>query len=519
VFAIVSAQFMSIEAFPFLVGCNKDVEYKTLIAPTSVIDAKSVTFISDAIAIRSEDLTEPGKAIYREVYNSKVGNVALVFRTINAIAEYVDLGSEAVLKDNNSRDIHLIEGFIISELEPNIKISQQHFNEIHQHFIEYYREFWNYKKPVPAIPWNGSSFNFQVDHLSDKYLELVRVKPFNLGSSPISPVVSISPLPTVSNAEDELWKCIDTFPSDLEVGLLAFDPIGRIVASSYYDQTIRLWDIAAKRERLFFPTFAPATKVGLAKFYSAIAFHPKKPVLVGGRHDKDTWFRDISNHFAIKVWSVDSQNEQLLKILGSHSKLITSVAFLSEGDILISASDDHKVKIWDFNSGLEIATLHQHSSPVKWITVNSNKQIFASADQQGTVLVWDLKTREVLRVFPLQTSVRAASFSPNGEILAIGDDRDCITLSNLQTGREHVPVIEGAHSSPAGGVNSISFNPNGNVFASGGDSNLVKLWNAKTGEEMGVLHGHAKEITSVAFSPNGRILATGSKDCTVKLWS
>jgi len=510
---------MSIEAFPFLVGCNKDVEYKTLIAPASVIDAKSVTFLSDAIAIKSEDLTEPGKAIYREVYNSKVGNVALVFRTINAIAEYVGLGSEEVLKDNNSRDIHLIEGFIISELESNVKISQQHFDDIHQRFVEYYREFWNYKKPVPAIPWDGSSFNFQVEHLSDEYLELVKVKPFNLSPSSISPVVPISPLPAASNIEDELWKCIDTFPSDLEVGLLAFDPSGRIVASSYYDQAIRLWDIAAKRERLTFPVFSPATKVGLAKFYSAIAFHPKQPVLVGGRHDKDTILRNISNPFAIKVWSIDSQGEKLLKIVGGHLGLITSVAFLSEGDILVSGSDDHKVKIWNFNSGLEIATLHQHSSPVKWITVNPNKDLFASADQQGTVIVWDLKTREALRVFSLQTSVRAASFSPDAEVLVTGDDRDCITFWNLQTGRQHIPTIEGAHSSLAGGVNSISFNPNGNVFASGGDSSFVKLWNAKTGKEIGVLHGHTQEITSVAFSPNGRILATGSKDRTVKIWS
>ncbi len=110
--------------------------------------------------------------------------------------------------------------------------------------------------------------------------------------------------------------------------------------------------------------------------------------------------------------------------------------------------------------------------------------------------------------------VLSVAFSPDGELLALGDTKGEIHLRQVADGRQVLICKE--HTS---WVISLAFSPDGRIFASSSADCSVKLWDVDTGQCLQTFQGHDNEVWSVAFSPVGSTLVSGSDDQTVKLWS
>ncbi|MEM6836457.1 MAG: AAA-like domain-containing protein [Cyanobacteria bacterium P01_C01_bin.120] len=108
--------------------------------------------------------------------------------------------------------------------------------------------------------------------------------------------------------------------------------------------------------------------------------------------------------------------------------------------------------------------------------------------------------------------VRSVSFSPDGQTLASANEDGTVKLWD-RSGRE-LQTLEG-HTD---WVRSMSFSPDGQTLASASDDGTVKLWD-RSGRELQTLEGHTSSVWSVSFSPDGQTLASASADGTVKLWN
>ena len=65
---------------------------------------------------------------------------------------------------------------------------------------------------------------------------------------------------------------------------------------------------------------------------------------------------------------------------------------------------------------------------------------------------------------------------------------------------------------------AASYAPNGAMIATGGFDHTVKLWEAATGRELRTLEGHQNIVLSLAVSPDGFSVVSGANDNTLKLW-
>jgi WD40 repeat protein/serine/threonine protein kinase len=109
--------------------------------------------------------------------------------------------------------------------------------------------------------------------------------------------------------------------------------------------------------------------------------------------------------------------------------------------------------------------------------------------------------------------VWTVAFSPDGKLLATGDDAGLLTLWDTATGQQ-LTMLRGHEEF----IWNVAFSPDGKMLATASGDRTVKLWDTATWQEIATLSGHSKRVNVVAFSSDGKKLASGSDDGSAKVW-
>jgi WD40 repeat protein len=118
-------------------------------------------------------------------------------------------------------------------------------------------------------------------------------------------------------------------------------------------------------------------------------------------------------------------------VLTGHSNWVTSVLFSPDNQILISASADNTIKVWDWKNQQLIRTLTGHSAAIFSIALSPNSQILASGSVDKTVKLWNWKTGELLQTL---SGCSPVAFSPDGQRLVSGSQKGILQLWYQQLG-------------------------------------------------------------------------------------
>jgi hypothetical protein len=105
------------------------------------------------------------------------------------------------------------------------------------------------------------------------------------------------------------------------------------------------------------------------------------------------------------------------------------------------------------------------------------------------------------------------AFSPDPDVVAFCEkDRKTVRLLNLRN--KSVKDL-----APGGEQVSLAFSPDGQLMATGDDRNGARLWNGATGQAVRSLEaGAVQGRLTVVFSPKGKVLAVGNRNSTTRLF-
>ncbi len=164
---------------------------------------------------------------------------------------------------------------------------------------------------------------------------------------------------------------------------------------------------------------------------------------------------------------------------------------------------------------------------VMFLSISGEGSRLVCGSQNGTAIVFDLKSGEEVSRLDHDAPVGTGALSPDGRIVATAAASNVI-LWEAESGRklgqlEHPAVVW-----------SIAFSPDGSRVATGtggtpigqvseqrvpvGDDNALRIWDVAEGKVVRKMQGHEHAIPAAAFSPDGRLLASGSADGTLRLW-
>lgn len=158
--------------------------------------------------------------------------------------------------------------------------------------------------------------------------------------------------------------------------------------------------------------------------------------------------------------------------LEGHRGQITCVLFHPIYSLLVSASEDAMIRLWDIETGKPEKPLSGHTGTVNDLAFNSNGTMLASCSSDISIKLWNFQTF------------------------------DCIKTLR---GHEH-------------NITGIAFLPSGDHIVSASRDKTINLWEVASGYCLKTFTGHNEWVRKVIIHPTLLIMASCSHDQTAIIW-
>lgn len=263
-----------------------------------------------------------------------------------------------------------------------------------------------------------------------------------------------------------------------------------------------------------------STLTGHRDNITSIKFHPVFSLIVSASQDA-----------TIKVW--DYESGEFERTLKGHTNSVQSLDFDHTGNLLVSSSADLSIKIWDFQTYECKKTLHGHDHNVSCVLFMPSGDQIVSASRDKTIKFWETSTGYCIKTLKGHDDwIREIVITDDGTLLASCSHDKTIKLWDLtkseciNTLRDHTHYIECVAFSPAtlqqldtaDGKSYKGKAGSGVFLASGSRDKTIKIWETATGQCIMTLIGHDNWIRGLQFHPDGQYLISVSDDKSMRVW-
>lgn len=298
-----------------------------------------------------------------------------------------------------------------------------------------------------------------------------------------------------------LWQPVavghDLAGHSREAWTLDFSPDGHTLVSGGDDGTVKLWnmDTAQERGTLDVP---PSTVVDAR-------FSPS-----GDR------FVSLCLDGSLRLWNIDKSSHTPTgppQVVQSHRKA-RCLAWSQDGRTLVTGGYDGDIMIWNAESLKLRYRYRDHSTTVRQILFLDNDQTLLTVSNDHQVLLWNLTDPiRILRRWEEDTEIHNAVLLNTPGQVALGLRSGVISIRDTSTGK-----LLGSLVGHQDRVRSMALSPDGQVLASGDETGLIRLWRTENLQLLFSMRHGQSSINDLTFSPAGDILAIADHEGKISLW-
>ena len=184
------------------------------------------------------------------------------------------------------------------------------------------------------------------------------------------------------------------------------------------------------------------------------------------------------------------------------------------GQIAATADADGAVRLWRPDTGKQVRRLRPPGPPAPANSVafsRDGSQLAAAVGPRA--VVWNLRTGSKPLVRSYATDLLAVAFSPDGRVVATGDDLGGARVWNLRTG---VDVELNGHEKA---IESVAFSPDGRSLVTASQDETARSGTSRSRRTRAELRGHNDLVLSATFARDGKRVVTGGADGTIRVWA
>lgn len=198
-------------------------------------------------------------------------------------------------------------------------------------------------------------------------------------------------------------------------------------------------------------------------------------------------------------------------LLGYHRHLVNRITVDEAGQRAATMSSDYTVMLWDLKTWQPIRVLRGHSDDVEDFTF-VGKSRGASVSRDWRVLLWDLEQGSILRELEGHEKDVLSVCYHDGKLITSGDDMT-MRVWDVNTGRLLQKWGPFASETDTCAVDLLH-----NRAVLGCDDGCVRLYDLATGEAVGEVEAHTSGIKKVAVSPATGDILSAAYDQRVVIW-
>lgn len=270
------------------------------------------------------------------------------------------------------------------------------------------------------------------------------------------------------------------------INCIAFHPVFSSLASGSDDYTIKIWDW------------------DLGELEKTIKGHTRAVLDVDYGGPRGAYLlASCSSDLTIKLWD-PADDYKNIRTLPGHDHSVSAVRFVptpttaapGSPTLLVSASRDRTLRIWDVTTGFCVRTIEGHAAWVRDVAPSPDGRFLVSAGDDRSVRLWDVSSS------PGETEAKQIMFGHDHVV-------ECCELAPA-TSYQHLAPLAGLKKPPPAS-SSAEF------MASGSRDKTVRIWDAR-GICLLTLSGHDNWVRAVLFHPGGKYLLSASDDKTIRCW-
>lgn len=204
--------------------------------------------------------------------------------------------------------------------------------------------------------------------------------------------------------------------------------------------------------------------------FSETLSHPSFPILITGSYDR-----------TVRIWNLESGME--VACLKGHTRAVRALQF--DEAKLITGSMDHTIRVWNWRSGQCIRTLEGHTEGVVCLNYDSN--VLASGSVDATIKVWNFRT--------------GAAFTLRGHSDWVNSvqlwDSESNTVSSVASSSANMfDAVSYGGASPPAGNGAPQIDP-GKMLFSASDDGTMRLWDLTGRTCVRLFKGHIGQVQSM----------------------
>ena len=195
--------------------------------------------------------------------------------------------------------------------------------------------------------------------------------------------------------------------------------------------------------------------------------------------------------------------------------VISEVSLSHDGRLMVTAGDDHFVRIWEAKTGELRQEFKAHDGWVRSAVFSPVSDQIVTVGQDGQIKIWNLASLGTPQTLPEKVvGARKLVFSPDGTKIAVSGFDPVVYCFDMTTQR-----LLYRFSAPSESMTALKFSPDAQFLAAGGRNGVVRVWRLDIGGEAANIKGDGRRVNALAFSPDGSQLALGTNGSRISLWN